>query len=409
MTAVTDVRPGRAMGLLLVAILVLGIADSVTGSYIVLFGADRARLSPFEIGVFVSATALSGIVLSTWLGRRYDRVPSRVPALLAVAAPAAGYLILVTTTSYPLLLAIAIGLLGAEAAAFPQLFALARSYLAGTSSTAARRFPVLRSSWSVAWAIGPVLGAAVLNRWGFAGLFFVSAAAFALVALPVVSLGPSPASRAQGERQAGATAAQDTHDLRSRIPVFVVLSFALFHIAQFSGAVALPLYVTQVLGRPAGDVGLLFSVCALVEIPTVLGLMLLPERVRTERVLLVAMMSFVAYFVLVATSRNMPMLVLAQAARGVAIGIVGALGITYFQDLAPDKVGHATTMFANTATVGSLMAGLVAGSAAQAFGSRVALFVCGALSALALVLLAWAVPAAGRPRGRRRERAASEA
>jgi predicted MFS family arabinose efflux permease len=101
-----EIGQGRPLPRLLVAVLLLGVADSVAGPYVVLFGADRAHLSPLAIGVFVSVTAVSGIAVSTWLGRRYDRRPSRGPALVAVAASAVGYALLTTTTSYALLIGI---------------------------------------------------------------------------------------------------------------------------------------------------------------------------------------------------------------------------------------------------------------------------------------------------------------
>jgi len=114
---------------LLIGVLALGIADSMVGPYLVLFGADRAGLSPLQVGVFMSLVSVSGLALSTWLGRRYDRSASRWPALVAVALPALGYAALTTTTSYAMLLLIAAGLLGAGMAAFPQLFSLARTHL----------------------------------------------------------------------------------------------------------------------------------------------------------------------------------------------------------------------------------------------------------------------------------------
>lgn len=147
-------RSRRLPGLL-VAVLLLGVADSITGPYLVLFGADRARLSPFAIGVFMSLTGISGLAVSTWLGRRYDRGPSRKPALLAVAASAAGFALLTLTTSYALMLVIAAAFLGTGTAAFPQLFAIARNHLA-RAGTAARGTSALRSVWSLAWALGPI-------------------------------------------------------------------------------------------------------------------------------------------------------------------------------------------------------------------------------------------------------------
>ncbi|GII25043.1 MFS transporter [Planosporangium mesophilum] len=382
MTSGTGSTSGTRLPQLLVSVLLLGIADSMIGPYLVLFGVDEAHLSPLQVGVFMSLVAASGLVVSTWLGRHYDRSASRGPAFIALAAPAVGYLALTTTTGYALLLLIAVGLLGAGLAAFPQLFALARTHLDGSAGSAARRgTPVLRSVWSLAWATGPMIGAAVLARQGYRGLLIVTAAAFALVALPLLLL---PAATAPPRR----TAVSRTGTRMTRPILLAATAFTLFHTAMISGSVALPLYVTRTLDRADSDVGLLFSVCALVEVPAALSLVLLPARVRKQRVILLGMLVFVTYFLLVAVSSTMPLLIGTQVARGTAIAVVGALGITYMQDLIPGATGRATTLFANTLTIGSLISGVVAGAAAQALGYRATLLLCGVLSAVGCVLLA---------------------
>jgi MFS transporter, SET family, sugar efflux transporter len=331
-------RVRRPLPGLLIGVLLLGIADSMSGPYLVLFGADRAHLAPFAIGVFVSLIAVSGMAVSTWLGRRYDRAPSRAPALLAIAASSLGYSLLTTTASYGLLLVIAAILLGTGIAAFPQLFALARGQLdRDAEGASARGTPALRSVFSLAWAVGPMVGAAVLAWQGFTGLFLVTSIVFGLVALPVLLLAPPNAV----SRTAVAPSVGPAQPARPLLPV--VLSFGLFYTAMFSGSVALPLYVTGVLQRPDSDVGLLFSVCALVEVPAALGLMLLPTRVSRRRVIQLGMVLFVVYFAIVTASTTFLVLVVAQAARGVAISVVGVLGITYFQDLLPNGAGRATT------------------------------------------------------------------
>jgi SET family sugar efflux transporter-like MFS transporter len=378
--------PGGASGSklpqLLVSVLLLGIADSMIGPYLVLFGADEAQLSPVQVGVFMSVIAVSGLAFSTWLGRRYDRSASRAPAFIAVAAPAVGYLALTTTTSYALLLLIAAALLGTGMAAFPQLFTLARTHLDRSAGGAARRgTPALRSVWSLAWAVGPLIGAAVLGWQGYRGLMVLTALAFALVAVPLLLLGATPAAPPRA-------AAGDAGTRLTRPMLLAAASFTLFHTAMLAGSVALPLYLTRTLERPDRDVGLLFSVCALVEIPAALSLTLLPARVRKQRVILLGMVLFVAYFLLVAASSSMPLLIGTQLARGVAIAVVGALGITYVQDLLPKATGRATALFSNTFTTGSLISGILAGAAAQALGYRAALLLCGGLSAAGCVLLA---------------------
>jgi SET family sugar efflux transporter-like MFS transporter len=95
----------------------------------------------------------------------------------------------------------------------------------------------------------------------------------------------------------------------------------------------------------------------------------------------------VLYFALVGLTSAMAVLVAAQVARGVAVAVVGALGIAYFQDLLLRAVGRATTLFANTSTAGSLASGVLAGAAAQLLGYRAALLMCGVFSVLAWLLL----------------------
>jgi SET family sugar efflux transporter-like MFS transporter len=173
----------------------------------------------------------------------------------------------------------------------------------------------------------------------------LTALAFALVAVPLLLLGATPAVPPRP--------AADNAGTRLTRPMLVAAaSFTLFHTAMLSGSVVLPLYLTRTLERPNGDVGLLFSACALVEVPAALNLTLLPARVRTRWVILLGMVLFVAYFLLVAASSSMPLLIGTQVARGVAIAVVGALGIIYVQDLLPQATGRATALFANTLTTG---------------------------------------------------------
>ena len=291
--------------------------------------------------------------------------------------------------------------LGTGAAAFPQLFVLARRYLVGTRDIE-HGTPVLRSTWSIAWAIGPVTGGALQAWQGFVGLFLAASLAFGLVALPVLMLGAGPG----GEAVTAAPCGEPTQPDRSLLPV--VISFTLFHTAMFSGSVILPLWMTQALHRPYSDVGLTFSVCAGVECLAALVVALRPPRIAKERVILLGMLLFVGYFALIAASSSIVVIVAAQAARGIAISIVLALGITYFQDLLPRQPGRATTLLSNTATAGSLLAGVLAGAIAQVLGYRAALAVCAVLSTAAWIALIAARKRGTRPSPERRLISVSE-
>ncbi len=143
---------------LFAAVLLLGIADSMVNSYIVLFCADVAGLTPLQIGMWASVLAIGGIAIGWWLGRLFDRRPARAYAIIVILLGSTGYALLPWVSSFLLLLLMAATALGVVGAAFPQLFALAR-FVMGERAAGQRSAPLLRSAWSLAWAVGPLLGA----------------------------------------------------------------------------------------------------------------------------------------------------------------------------------------------------------------------------------------------------------
>jgi SET family sugar efflux transporter-like MFS transporter len=350
------------------AILLLGVADSMVNSYIVLFGADVAGLTPLQIGVWASVFAISGITIGWWLGRLFDRRPARTYAIVVIFLGSAGYLLLPRVSSFPVLLLMAATVLGAMGAAFPQLFTLGRAVL-GEGAAGQRSAPLLRSAWSLAWAVGPLLGALVLSRGGYSWLMWTAAGVFLASALTVF-LVPRPRSVAVAHSSAGDT------------PVLLTVSVTLFFASVFAGGLAVPLFVTRGLHHPPASVGVLFSACAAVEVVATLGLAVVPARVSQRALILGGFASLVCYSALTVVSPGMLMLVLAQVFRGVAIAIVGAAGIRYFQDLLAPATGRATTLFANACTAGLLVSGILAGVAVERFGYRTTLLLCGVVAGL---------------------------
>jgi SET family sugar efflux transporter-like MFS transporter len=353
---------------LFAAVLLLGIADAMVSSYIVLFGADVVGLTPLQIGVWSSVFAIAGITIGWWLGRLFDRRPARTYAITVILLSSAGYLLLPRVSSFPVLLLMAATVLGAMGAAFPQLFALARSVL-GEGAAGQRSAPLLRTAWSLAWAGGPLLGALVLSRGSYTWLMWLAAAVFLASALTVLAV-PRPKSVAVANSSPG------------RTPVLLTVSVTLFFTAMFAGGLAVPLFVTRALHQQPASVGVLFSVCAAVEVVVTLGLAAVPAQVSQRALILGGFGAFVGYYALTVVSSSMLMLVIAQAFRGVGIAIVGAAGIRYFQDLLAPATGRATTLFANATTAGLLVSGILSGMAVEHLGYRTTLLLCGAVAAL---------------------------
>ena len=162
----------------------------------------------------------------------------------------------------------------------------------------------------------------------------------------------------------------------------LTVSVTLFFTAVFAGGLALPLFVTRALHQQPASVGVLFSVCAAVEVVATLGLAVVPARVSQRALILSGFGSLVCYYALTVVSSGILMLVIGQVFRGVGIAIVAGAGIRYFQDLLAPATGRATTLFANPSN--GRPAGLrhPSGMAVEHFGYRTTFLLCGVAAAL---------------------------
>ncbi|TDU82194.1 SET family sugar efflux transporter-like MFS transporter [Kribbella voronezhensis] len=364
------------VGPMLAAVVLLGLADSMAGTYLVLFAVEEARFAPLQVGVFVSAVALGGIVASMIFGRRFDRAPTRRWLVVSVLAGAGGYALLSVITGFPSLLLVGLVLLGAVGAGYPQLFALADVAFAVNAKK--RVAPLLRSGWSLAWAVGPLLGAWLVSAAGYDIVFQASAVALILTTSTVLLI-PRPSG---GTRPAPPTAERRNPRSRGFIAILTA-SIALVHTAMFTGSVALPLFVTGDLRRSGSDVGLLFSACAVVEVLAAFVLVWLLPRVNRPRLIMVGLGLFAIYFLVAALAGSLLVLLIAQVARGVAIAVIGTAGIQHFQVVMKPAGGAAAALFSNAVTAGSLVSGVLAGLLVQAFGTTATLGWCAGMSVAA--------------------------
>ncbi|WP_430786761.1 MFS transporter [Actinoplanes sp. G11-F43] len=369
---------------LVVAVLMLGVADSMVGSYFVLYVTEVTGFGPLETGLFVSIHGIGGILTSWLAGHAFDRRPSRRYAAAAMLSGAIALGLMTVLTSFPLLILLAFTLLGALAAAFPQLFALARVIL-GDSPAGRRSAPLLRSVWSLAWAIGPLLGALVLATGGFKAIPRTAALLIAVAAVWLLTAVPTPGGTAPTARPGG----EPETRLARTATILLTGGITLFFTAMFAGSVVMPLYVTRELGhQPTPTVGVLFSVCAAVEVLAALALAAIPPAVSQRLIILAGMGCFVLFFALTVVARNMPLLIAGQVARGIGIAVVGAAGIRWFQDAMAPATGRATTLFANATTAGMVLAGIIAGGAVALLGYPGTLLLCAATTIAAALLFA---------------------
>ena len=362
------------------AILLAMLAEAMAGSYIALLAVERIGMSPLELSAFLTIPAATGIAVTSLFGHLLDRKPVVWPLFVSLLAKSAGFLLCAYLTETWMLVVNAGILFGLGAASFSILFAVAKGRLDQVGgSTVSRGMAILRLVASLSWTIGPALGAVLVSKTGFPGVF-LGAASLASLSLAIVVVTRVKAdARASDERSR-----LNLQVLRRAAPAILALSA--FHTAMFMGSNAMSIVVAQELGTEQ-DVGLLFSLCAGLEVVVMGAFVAWPGLSNRQGLLLVGFALFAAYFLMALLWPTLTSLYLGQIPRAAGIGILSIVGMAVVQDLLPGQAGTASALFGNTISIGFLLSGLGTGVWANAFGYWSLFSLCAGLCGLGAIAL----------------------
>jgi len=366
----------------LLAILLATLAEAVAGSYMALLAVEKIGMSPLELSAFLTLSAISGIAVTTLFGHLHDKKPILWPLLVAMGAKILGLALCAALTQTWMLIAVGVALFGPSSASFALMFAMAKGYLDRVGGEAVSRgMAALRMTSSLSWAIGPALGAALVAGWSFTGVF-VGAALLAVLALVVVlASGIKVVPADTSERQ------KITLDVvRAAAPA--VIAMTAFHTVMFMGSNAMSIVVVRELGSET-DVGLLYSLCAALEVLVMVLFVVRPMARVSVPLLVLGFALFAGYFLMALLWPTLLSLYLGQILRAAAIGILSVVGMAYVQQLLPGRAGIASALFGNTMSAGALLSGLGTGIFAEAFGYWAVFGVCLVLSLLGGAVLFW--------------------
>ena len=391
------------------ATLMLGVAMSFTAPYLSLFGVERAGMTPFRLGVFMTLIAASG-VLCECASRAAGptRVVRHRPLLLAaLIAAALGYLCLCVVRDYRLLLVVGIVFIGAGGSAISMVFSFSRAalpYLTRPERVFASA--TLRTILSAAWVFGPSVGALVFAATSFYGLFLFAAASFAACAAivwrmrePQGHLGdhtvqdtasePSSSITVPPLTEPGEDAHEDLPGVASANDIArAVAALTLLGLAANATMIVLPLYIVHGLNGSHLDVSVMLGLGALTEIPMMLALGAKSARLHKPNWLAACAAVHAAVLRRDVVGGNVNVLIPMQMLNAFVVAVTSCLGMTYVQDLMPHSPGRATALFFNAARVGSILSGVLSGMLVQAFSYRGTFLFCGLLALCALVLFA---------------------
>ncbi|MDP0523747.1 sugar efflux transporter SetB [Escherichia coli] len=349
-----------SMAFLIVAFLT-GIAGALQTPTLSIFLTDEVHARPAMVGFFFTGSAVIGILVSQFLAGRSDKRGDRKSlivfcCLLGVLACT----LFAWNRNYFVLLFVGVFLSSFGSTANPQMFALAREHADKTGREAVMFSSFLRAQVSLAWVIGPPLAYALAMGFSFTVMYLSAAVAFIVCGVMVWLFLPS--------MQKELPLATGTVEAPRRNRRYTLLLFVICTLMWGSNSlyiINMPLFIINELHLPEKLAGVMMGTAAGLEIPTMLIAGYFAKRLGKRFLMRVAAVGGVCFYAGMLMAHSPVILLGLQLLNAIFIGILGGIGMLYFQDLMPGQAGSATTLYTNTSRVGWIIAGSVAGIVAE--------------------------------------------
>jgi MFS transporter, SET family, sugar efflux transporter len=382
------------MRALLVGCVLLGLSSSFVMPYMSMFGTLEVGMSLPAFSAYMTATMLANVLISSVLARWSDRLPTRrLVLLLGGCAGVLGYVGYAMLREVWQLLLVGTVLLGVASLTFSQLFAHARECLDRSevpSADAPLYMNGFRMAFAASWTLGPALAAVALAALDFRGLFLCAAAFYlGFVCIVFRYVPEQPIARAPRAHAAGGGATDVPVVLASLWSQPNLLAwfgaFVLMFAAQSISMSNMSLYVLRELGGTEKDVGIIFGIAPVFEVPCMLYLGLLATRIDSAHLIRAAMALAAVYFGSLSLVSAPWQIYPLQLLSAIIVAIISGIAITFFQNKLPGQFGAATNFYMNATRFGSTSGFLMFGGIASRFGHRGAYVACSVLALTALL------------------------
>ncbi|MGT5824367.1 sugar efflux transporter SetB [Escherichia coli] len=345
----------------LIVAFLTGIAGALQTPTLSIFLTDEVHARPAMVGFFFTGSAVIGILVSQFLAGRSDKRGDRKSlivfcCLLGVLACT----LFAWNRNYFVLLFVGVFLSSFGSTANPQMFALAREHADKTGREAVMFSYFLRAQVSLAWVIGPPLAYALAMGFSFTVMYLSAAVAFIVCGVMVWLFLPSMQKELP---LATGTIEAPRRNRRDTLLLFVICTLMWGSNSLY--IINMPLFIINELHLPEKLAGVMMGTAAGLEIPTMLIAGYFAKRLGKRFLMRVAAVGGVCFYAGMLMAHSPVILLGLQLLNAIFIGILGGIGMLYFQDLMPGQAGSATTLYTNTSRVGWIIAGSVAGIVAE--------------------------------------------
>ncbi|EKE3672561.1 sugar efflux transporter SetB [Shigella sonnei] len=345
----------------LIVAFLTGIAGALQTPTLSIFLTDEVHARPAMVGFFFTGSAVIGILVSQFLAGRSDKRGDRKSlivfcCLLGVLA----CILFAWNRNYFVLLFVGVFLSSFGSTANPQMFALAREHADKTGREAVMFSSFLRAQVSLAWVIGPPLAYALAMGFSFTVMYLSAAVAFIVCGVMVWLFLPSMQKELP---LATGTVEAPRRNRRDTLLLFVICTLMWGSNSLY--IINMPLFIINELHLPEKLADVMMGTAAGLEIPTMLIAGYFAKRLGKRFLIRVAAVGGVCFYAGMLMAHSPVILLGLQLLNAIFIGILGGIGMLYFQDLMPGQAGSATTLYTNTSRVGWIIAGSVAGIVAE--------------------------------------------
>ncbi len=345
----------------LIVAFLTGIAGALQTPTLSIFLTDEVHARPAMVGFFFTGSAVIGILVSQFLAGSSDKRGDRKSlivfcCLLGVLACT----LFAWNRNYFVLLFVGVFLSSFGSTANPQMFALAREHADKTGREAVMFSSFLRAQVSLAWVIGPPLAYALAMGFSLTVMYLSAAVAFIVCGVMVWLFLPSMQKELL---LATGTIEAPRRNRRDTLLLFVICTLMWGSNSLY--IINMPLFIINELHLPEKLAGVMMGTAAGLEIPTMLIAGYFAKRLGKRFLMRVAAVGGVCFYAGMLMAHSPVILLGLQLLNAIFIGILGGIGMLYFQDLMPGQAGSATTLYTNTSRVGWIIAGSVAGIVAE--------------------------------------------
>ena len=374
----------------LIVIFMTGLAGALRIPALTVYLHKEVTNDPMMVGLFYSINSLVSMILSQIVAHYSDRYPNRKLIIaLSCVMQMFGCLLFAFNRDYYVLLILGTLILGLGSSASSQLFALSREYSNSQKRDSTMFNTVLRAQLSLAWIVGPPLAYLLSDQFGFTFMYCAAATIFAMSIIIVVlmlpqavSSDPNIANLNEDEqiREEGISSNRNSVILLCVTCLFVWTCNSMMFINM-------PIYLSESLGLSDRLAGLLMGTAAAIEIPVMLIAGYCTKFIDKKSLMLIGIVAGIGYYLCLSLATTEWQLIAIQLLNGLFVGILASIGMIYFQDLMPYKMGTATTLFTNTGSASWVTAGPIAGIMASQFGYHSTWYLAMGLCFIALIFM----------------------